>query len=69
MAEALLIGLDRSVTGFFMVSAAVEPTRGSLITGEEHDRLLANRRRRQAAGEYTPTPLVDQPRNHVGRRP
>lgn len=68
IAESLLIGLERSVTGFFMVSAAVEPTRGSLISGKDHDQLLANQRRRRADGQYTPTPLVDQPRNHVGRR-
>lgn len=63
--EAILVGLERAVTGWFMVSSAVEPTRGSLIAAADHDRLLAAQRVRENAGEYTPARLVDQP-DHPG---
>ena len=66
--EDILVGLERAITGWFMVSAAIEPSRGSLIPASEHDRLLKNQRARAKAGEYTPTRLVDQP-THPGRRP
>lgn len=64
--EDLLVGLERAVTGWFMVTAILEPTRGSLIHAAEHARQLANQRARKAAGEYTPTRLVDQP-PHPGK--
>lgn len=64
--EELLVGLERTVTGWFMVTAAVEPTRGSLIRADDHDALLAARNRRQSRGEYTPSPVVDQPA-HPGK--
>lgn len=63
--EDILVGLERAVTGWFMVSAAAEPSRGSLIAAGEHARLLANQRARRAAGDYTPTPIIDQP-THPG---
>lgn len=66
--EDILVGLERAITGWFMVSSAVEPTRGSLIVAGEHARLLARQRARQSAGEYTPTRLVDQPGHPQARR-
>jgi len=65
--EDILVGLERQVVGYFMVTSIVEPSRGSLIPAAEHARQLANQRARKAAGEYTPTRLVDQP-PHPGRR-
>lgn len=65
--EDTIVGLERAITGWFMVSASVAATRGSLIRAEEHDALLARQRRRAKAGEYTPARLVDQP-NHPGRK-
>lgn len=59
--EDVLVGLERAVTGWFMVTAAVEPTRGSLIPAAEHSRLLAKQRARARNGEYTPARLMDQP--------
>lgn len=66
-AEDILVGLERKITGWFMVTAILEPTRGSLITREEHDRQLANQRTRANNGEYTPARLVDQP-THPGKK-
>ena len=65
--EDLLVGLERAVTGWFMVTAILEPTRGSLIPQAEHDRLLAAQRARAKNGEYTPTRLMDQP-PHPGKK-
>lgn len=59
--EAVLVGLERAVTGWFMVTAILEPTRGSLIPAAEHARLLAAQRARAKNGQYTPARLVDQP--------
>jgi len=60
--EATLIGLQRQLTGYFYAhSSNAEPSRGSLISRAEHDRLIANQRARRAAGEYTPAPLTEQP--------
>lgn len=64
--EDVLVGLERAVTGWFMVTAILEPTRGSLIPEAEHDRLLAKQRNRAKNGEYTPARLVDQPA-HPGK--
>jgi len=59
--EDLLVGLEREVTGYFLVgSSSAEPSRGSLITAGEHARLLARQAARRAAGEYVPEPIVDQ---------
>lgn len=67
--EEIIVGLERQLTAhFYTRSSSPEPSRGSLISRDEHDRLMANQRARRAAGEYTPTPLVDQP-PHPGRRP
>lgn len=66
--EDTLVGLERAVTGWFMVSASVEPSRGSLIPAAEHGRLLKKQRARRAAGEYTPAPLVDQPQHPGANR-
>jgi hypothetical protein len=66
--EAVLIGLDRAMTGlFFAGSSNAEPSRGSLISRTEHDRLVANQHRRRRAGDYTPAALIDQP-THPGRK-
>lgn len=65
--EDILVGLERQVVGYFMVTSHVEPTRGSLIPAAEHARLLANQRARDAAGEYTPARLIDQP-SHPGKK-
>lgn len=64
--EDVIVGLERAITGYFMVTAILEPTRGSLIHAAEHDRLLAKQRARQAAGQYTPATLIDQP-GHPGK--
>jgi hypothetical protein len=62
--ESELVGLDRSMTALFYAgSSSPEPSRGSTISIAEHDRLLANQRRRSD----TPARLVDQP-SHPGRR-
>lgn len=63
-AETLLVALERSVTGLFMVTAAVEPSRGSLISRAEFDQLRANQRRRPD----TPARLVDQPQHPGAKR-
>lgn len=65
-AEAAIVGIERRVTGHFMVTAALEPSRGSLITKEEHARQLANQQTRRRNGEYTPARLLDQP-PHPGK--
>jgi hypothetical protein len=66
--EDILVGLERDVLAhFFAHSANPEPSRGSLISAAEHQRLLANQRTRAAAGEYVPARLADQP-PHPGRR-
>lgn len=64
--EDILVGLERKITGWFMVTAIVEPTRGSLIPAAEHDRLLAAQHTRAKNGEYTPARLIDQP-PHPGK--
>lgn len=65
---AELVGYDRDVTGIFYAgSQAAEPTRGSMISREEFDRRIGRQRARRTAGEYTPTPLVDQPQ-HPGAK-
>lgn len=65
--EASLVGLEREVLGYFLVgSSSAEPSRGSLITAGEHDRLLANQKAKADIGSYTPTRLVDQPA-HPGK--
>lgn len=65
--EDILVGLERSVTAhFFAHSASPEPSRGSLISAAEHQRLLTNQRARAAAGEDVPARLGDQP-SHPGR--
>lgn len=59
--EDILVGLEREVTGYFLAgSSSAEPSRGSLITAGEHDRLLARQAVRRRAGEYVPEKLVDQ---------
>lgn len=58
--EATLTGLDRAMTALFYAgSTSPEPSRGSLISAAEHDRLLANQR---THGD-SPARLVDQPRH------
>jgi hypothetical protein len=65
--EDILVGLERDAVGYFLVnSASAEPSRGSLISAAEHQRLLDNQRARRAAGEYTPERIVDQAQ-HPGR--
>lgn len=59
--EDILVGLERAVTGWFMITTILEPTRGSLITADEHARQLANQHTRAKNGEYTPARLVNQP--------
>lgn len=62
--EGILVGLERQLTAhFYAGSQSPEPSRGSLIPAAEHDTLLAKQRARRAAGEYAPTPLVEQPRH------
>lgn len=65
--EDILVGLERQVVGYFMVSSTAEPTRGSHIPAAEHARLLANQQARTAAGDYTPARLIDQPA-HPGKK-
>ena len=65
-AEDLLVGLERAVTGWFMVTAILEPTRGSLISAGEHARRLARQDRARRDGDYVPARLVDQPA-HPGK--
>lgn len=60
-AEDLLVGLERKITGLFMVTAILEPTRGSLITAAEHARRLKRQEQNRRDGDYTPARLVDQP--------
>lgn len=61
--EATLIELERQMMAvFFAGSTSPPPSRGSLITAEEHDRLLANQRRTRNA----PIRIVDQP-HHPAR--
>lgn len=61
--EAELVGYDRAVHAlFFARSANPEPSRGSLISADEHGRLLAKQRQRPD----TPARIVDQP-VHPGR--
>lgn len=68
--EDTLVGLERSVTGYFLVNTtSAEPSRGSLIPAGEHTRLLAAQKARAAAGEYTPARLVDQPQHPSRGRP
>lgn len=63
-AEDLLVGLERDTVAFFFAhSTSPEPSRGSLISADEHARLLANQRTRDDA----PALLVEQP-SHPGRR-
>ena len=65
--EDMLIGLERQVTGYFYAgSSSPEPSRGSLHSFADHQQLVANQRRRRAAGQYTPAPLIDQP-HHPGK--
>ena len=62
--QGILVGLERQLTAhFYAGSQSPEPSRGSLIPAAEHDTLLAKQRARRAAGEYAPTPLVEQPRH------
>lgn len=66
--EAVLIGLDRALTGlFFAHNTSAEPSRGSLISRAEFDQLRGNQRRRRTAGYYTPAPITRQP-PHPGKR-
>lgn len=64
--EDILVGLERAITGWFMVSASIEPSRGSLITAAEHHRRLTRQDQARRDGDYVPTRLVDQP-PHPGR--
>lgn len=67
--EDALVGLERQLTAhFYARSASPEPSRGSLISRAEHDQLLANQRARRANGNYTPAPLIDQPRHPGAQR-
>ena len=67
--EDMLIGLERQVTGYFYAgSTSPEPSRGSLHSFAEHQQIAAARQRRTARGEYTPTPLIDQPRHPGAQR-
>ena len=62
--EDTLLGLQRQMTGYFYAhSDSPEPSRGSLISRAEHDQLLAKQRARRSNGQYTPVPLVEQPRH------
>ena len=63
--EAELVGLERQMTAvFFAGSSNPEPSRGSLISRAEFDRLKDRQRKRPD----THTRLVDQPQ-HPGKRP
>lgn len=64
--EALLVGLERKITGWFMVTAAIEPSRGSLITAGEHARRIARQNQAIKDGDYVPTRLMDMP-DHPGK--
>lgn len=64
--EDILVGLERTITGWFMVSAVLEPSRGSLITAGEHARRLVRQDQARRDGDYVPARLVDQP-PHPGR--
>lgn len=62
--EAELVGLERSMVGlFFAGSTNPEPSRGSMISRAEFDRL---RERQRVRGGHTR--LVQQP-EHPGKRP
>lgn len=63
--EDLLVGLERDLAGcLFAGSSNAEPSRGSLISAAEHERLLTNQRGRPD----TPARLVDQPRHPGAKR-
>lgn len=63
--EDLLVGLERDLTAcMFAGSSSAEPSRGSLISAAEHERLLTNQRSR---GD-SPARLVDQPRHPRAKR-
>jgi hypothetical protein len=65
--EDILVGLERQTTGYFLVgSQSAEPSRGSLISAGEHDRLLVQQTARRRAGEYVPERLVPQ-HEHPGK--
>lgn len=64
--ENILVGLERAITGWFMISAVIEPSRGSLITAAEHARRLARQDQARRDGDYVPARLVDQP-PHPGK--
>lgn len=64
--EDILVGLERKITGWFMVTAILEPTRGSLITAGEHTRRIRRQDQARRDGDYVPTRLVDQP-PHPGK--
>lgn len=68
--EAAIAELERQMMAvFYTRSTSPEPTRGSLISADEHDDLLGRQRARKAAGQYTSNRIVEQPRNNVGRQP
>ena len=70
MIEDIAVGLERAVTGWFMVSAVIEPSRGSLISAEEHQRKLDRQARARRDGDYVPARLIEQPPHPgKGRRP
>lgn len=66
-AQEKFVGLERAVFRHFTAGTS-EPTRGSLIRPEEHAEQLDNQRARQAAGEYTPARLMDQPPHYGNSR-
>lgn len=66
--EAELVGLDRTMMAIFTArSERPDPSRGSTHSLEEHDRLKAAQRKRQARGEYVPARIEPQP-EHPGKR-
>lgn len=65
--EAELVGFERTMTGLFVAGQPnAEPSRGSLISAAEHQRLLDRQQAHARAGGYVPQRLQDQP-SHPGK--
>lgn len=56
-----LAPLERSILNYFTAGPSPDPTRGAIISKGEFAAAQRRQRARQAAGEYTPTPIEQQP--------
>lgn len=66
-ADDILAGLRATTLNLMSKGGSAEHTRGSLISADEHDRLVGRQRDREERGDYTPARMQAQPR-HPGRR-